>query len=78
MDEKQELLQELTDFKGTIYVPVRTDESAGDADPYIKADKDAVIAMVEQKGSLWELNPLCGGSDALLKPVWVPAPSKVG
>ena len=74
VDEKKELLAELDGFEGTIYVPVRVDGSAGDVDAYVRVPRDALKDLVERQGALWCLNPLCGGKDALLKPVFVTSP----
>ena len=78
MDEKQELQDEIERFEGTIYVPVRVDDSAGKANPYVKVSKEALKDLVERKGALWYLNPLCGGKDALLEPMYATPPMEVG
>ena len=78
VDEKQELLTELDDFEGTIYVPVRVDESAGNTNPYVKVSKEALKDLIERKGALCHINPLCGGKDALLEPLFVTSPMITG
>ena len=79
VDEKQELLQEIEDFEGTIYVPVRVDESAGDVDAYVSVPKEALKDLVErQQDVLWCINPLCGGKDALLKPIQITPSMHIG
>ena len=74
VDEKDELLAELDAFDGPIYAPIRVDESAGNANPYVTVSKEAVKELVKRKGALWYLNPLCGGNGALLEPVLVTSP----
>ena len=78
VDEKKELIEELERCEGTIYVPVVVHETAGDAKPYVKVTKEAAKDLVERKGALWWLNPLCGGKDALLEPMFVTAPGGLG
>ena len=57
--------------------PVVVHETA-DAKPYVKVTKEAAKDLVERKGALWWLNPPCGGKDALLEPMFVPAPGELG
>ena len=42
-----------------------------DAKPNVKVTKEAAKDLVERKGALWWLNPLCGGKDALLEPLFI-------
>ena len=78
VDEKKELLDEIEQFEGTVYVPVRVHETAGNANPYVKVTKEALKDLIERKGALWYLNPLCGGKDALLEPLFIPAAGGLG
>ena len=39
VDEKKELLDELERFEGTVYVPVRVHETAGNANPLREGDQ---------------------------------------
>ena len=78
VDEKKELIAEIDGVEGAIYAPVRVDESAGNANPYVKVTNEAAKDLVERKGALWYLNPLCGGKDVLLEPLYIPAAGAVG
>ena len=66
-------------WKGPLYAPVRVDESAGNANPYVEVTKEAAKTLVEDKGALWYLNPLRGNANSfLLEPTYVAPPMRVG
>ena len=70
-------MQEIENFEGTTYVPARVDESAVSM-PTSRYPRKALKDLVERQGVLWRINPLCGGKDVLLKPVFVTSPMVMG